>query len=691
LWVNSAVTTLPLVTSFNGLTGALQGVSAAVAGTGISVSGATGAVTITNIGVQSFNGRTGAVTGASLGANTFTELNTFNAGISAAGGVTLSGTLQGTTASFTGLVSSTVGFSGSATNLVGNANGLTAGTASRVQIAEGAGSSYYLALAGGAGNTGIFVDTSTPRWGYNASTGLLSSSTGYLEAATLRATTAIYSNTFSGNDDTAPLYIVSPYYDGTNQALYIGDTNGAGDGTVITVDDALSLIQYAANNNDIYGNLNVKNSGYLTFYDADYSNYIAFRGPTALAANTTWTLPPADGSANQVLTTNGLGTLSWSTPSGGGSSVTSFNGLTGAVTGASLGANTFTALNTFSAGISASGATLSSNTTIPSGSTLTVNGNFVANGNVNLGDAVTDAITVTGVLAANGGLSAAGGTFSALTRFTAGISAAGGVTLAGTFSGTTGSFSKLLTLSNGLSASGVAIFQGPVYIENSLYTDSILANAGNQVNIANAGGGRVAIGDYDANGNSTFVYIRDSLSALYISNPYGDVTIGDPNGVDSGYFISYNAAGGYLDGGYSSLTNFADGSFGALLTASAGISAAGGVTFGGTVASDTGYRITSNAIKAQTGTTYTFLESDNGKILTFNNGSAVTVTIPTALPVGFNCTAIQLGAGQVGFTAASGLTLQSYGNQYRLIGQHASATIIEYSANIVNLSGNLVV
>jgi hypothetical protein len=38
-------------------------------------------------------------------------------GVSAAGGVTLAGTLQGTTAAFTGLVSSTVGFSGSGTNL----------------------------------------------------------------------------------------------------------------------------------------------------------------------------------------------------------------------------------------------------------------------------------------------------------------------------------------------------------------------------------------------------------------------------------------------------------------------------------------------------------------------------------------------------------------------------------------------
>jgi hypothetical protein len=57
-WVNGTA-----VTSFNGLVGAVQGVSAAVAGTGIFVSGATGSVTITNTGVQSFNGLTGAVTG----------------------------------------------------------------------------------------------------------------------------------------------------------------------------------------------------------------------------------------------------------------------------------------------------------------------------------------------------------------------------------------------------------------------------------------------------------------------------------------------------------------------------------------------------------------------------------------------------------------------------------------------------
>ena len=75
------------VSSFNGLTGAVQGVSSAAAGTGISISAATGAVTITNTGVQTFNGLTGAVTGVTVGgANTFTALNSFAVGISSNGG-----------------------------------------------------------------------------------------------------------------------------------------------------------------------------------------------------------------------------------------------------------------------------------------------------------------------------------------------------------------------------------------------------------------------------------------------------------------------------------------------------------------------------------------------------------------------------------------------------------------------------
>jgi F0F1-type ATP synthase assembly protein I len=55
------------VSSFNGLTGAVQGVSAAVGSTYLTVSGSTGSVTFTNTGVQTFNGLTGAVTGLTSG------------------------------------------------------------------------------------------------------------------------------------------------------------------------------------------------------------------------------------------------------------------------------------------------------------------------------------------------------------------------------------------------------------------------------------------------------------------------------------------------------------------------------------------------------------------------------------------------------------------------------------------------
>ena len=122
---------------------------------------------------------------------------------------------------------------------------------------------------------------------------------------------------------------------------------------------------------------------------------------------------------------------------------------------------------------------------------------------------------------------------------------------------------------------------------------------------------------------------------------------------------------------------------------SGGISASGGVTFGTTVSANNGYQITSNTINAQTGTTYTFLSSDNGKVVTMNNGAASTITVPSGLPVGFNTMVIQLGAGQVGFTAASGVTLNAYASGYKISGQHGAASVISYTTNIFNVSGTL--
>lgn len=47
------------------------------------------------------------------------------------------------------------------------------------------------------------------------------------------------------------------------------------------------------------------------------SNYIGIKAPDSLTADTTYTLPTADGTSGQVLSTNGTGTLSWATAGGG--------------------------------------------------------------------------------------------------------------------------------------------------------------------------------------------------------------------------------------------------------------------------------------------------------------------------------------------------------------------------------------
>ena len=49
----------------------------------------------------------------------------------------------------------------------------------------------------------------------------------------------------------------------------------------------------------------------LRFQDTTGGEYVAFRAPTTIATNVTWTLPAADGTANQFLKTDGSGALSW--------------------------------------------------------------------------------------------------------------------------------------------------------------------------------------------------------------------------------------------------------------------------------------------------------------------------------------------------------------------------------------------
>jgi hypothetical protein len=70
-------------------------------------------------------------------------------------------------------------------------------------------------------------------------------------------------------------------------------------------------------------NLTLNAQGDVRFADSDSSNWVAFQAPATIASDVTWTLPSADGTSGQFLSTDGSGALSWATASGGGGGGTS--------------------------------------------------------------------------------------------------------------------------------------------------------------------------------------------------------------------------------------------------------------------------------------------------------------------------------------------------------------------------------
>ncbi len=57
------------------------------------------------------------------------------------------------------------------------------------------------------------------------------------------------------------------------------------------------------------GDISVLGAEALRWYDSDSTHYVGFRAPSTLTGSTVWTLPASDGSANQLLVTDGAGNL----------------------------------------------------------------------------------------------------------------------------------------------------------------------------------------------------------------------------------------------------------------------------------------------------------------------------------------------------------------------------------------------
>jgi len=77
-----------------------------------------------------------------------------------------------------------------------------------------------------------------------------------------------------------------------------------------------------------------------------------------------------------------------------------------------------------------------------------------------------------------------------------------------------------------------------------------------------------------------------------------------------------------------------------------------------------------------TTTTYTFVAADNGKQKIFTAATAITATLPSGLPAGFNCLVAQSAAGQVTVAAGGSVTVVNRQSQFKTAGQHAVISIL---------------
>jgi hypothetical protein len=102
---------------------------------------------------------------------------------------------------------------------------------------------------------------------------------------------------------------------------------------------------------------------------------------------------------------------------------------------------------------------------------------------------------------------------------------------------------------------------------------------------------------------------------------------------------------------------------------------------------------TTLSFNAQTGTTYTLVAADLGKLVTLSNASAITLTVPPSVFVAGNIINIQqIGVGQVTFAAGAGVTITSTGASAaapKITSRYGAATVICTASDTFTIIGGL--
>jgi hypothetical protein len=185
-----------------------------------------------------------------------------------------------------------------ATNLAGGANG-------SLPYQTGSGATTFL----GIGTTGqlLTVAGGVPTWAAAPATGVTIADDTTTNATRYITFTDATTGTETGLDVSSTKLQYNPSTGVVTATGFAGALNGTVGATTPTT--------------ATFTDVTLNGQGDLRFADSDSSNWVAFQGPATVSSNVTWTLPSADGTNGQVLSTNGSGVLSWASGGGGSGDV----------------------------------------------------------------------------------------------------------------------------------------------------------------------------------------------------------------------------------------------------------------------------------------------------------------------------------------------------------------------------------
>jgi hypothetical protein len=377
----------------------------------------------------------------------------------------------------------------------------------------------------------------------------------------------------------------------------------------------------------------------------------------------TVTYPNTHGTVNQVLTTNGSGALSWSTPSSGGATSV------GAIDSAS----------------NANGASITANELklAPADST---NGGIVTTGNQTFAgnkSFISD-ITVNGIKVGVGGTNS-----TAFENVNVGINSLT-VNTSGHRNSAFGESSlSLNTIGNENTAYGAYSLQNNTLgsVNNALGKSALANNdEGNQntsiggysLYLNTSGNRNTAIGNYSLFSNNV------GSNNVAIGNDAGTNNTGSRNtflGTQSkttsaGAAVSNATAIGYgaevvtdntIQLGNTSVTN---------------VNTSGSITANAEISSEITANLTISNANA---------EQYKAKVLICNPTSPITITFGNDLPLGFNCMVLQKSAdaNKINLAGGSGVTIKNRSNYTATAGNYAMATIVNIGGGIIVTAGDM--